>query len=163
MEEQYLNELIHSTALIDELQKRIAEFDAIVAGPYLSRLTCEVARKFPDKAIILPCFHDEPLARLQAWRDAYGEAAGIFFHSPQEQEFAQAVLGINVPGSQVIGTVVGDEQGDPQRGRQLVGTDRPYVVYCGRYHPQKRLPELIAFADQYRQQHPDRFAFVFMG
>jgi glycosyltransferase involved in cell wall biosynthesis len=104
VETEYLTHSIQSSALMDVLQRRQRDFDAIITCPYLHGLTFRVVQVFPEKTLLLPCFHDEPAARLRSWIDVYGNAAGLLYHTPEEQEFAQTVLGLNHPGATLIGT-----------------------------------------------------------
>lgn len=162
-ERDYLANSVNSDGLLDSLRRRINEFDAVVVGPYSVGLTHAVARAFPDKTLLLPCFHDEPLAYLRAWRDAYGEVGGVLYHTPEEQDFAEGNFGLNHPRAACCGTFVDAETpGDAERGRATVGSPR-YVVYCGRYCEEKGLPALVDAARAYAAAHPDRFRFVFMG
>jgi glycosyltransferase involved in cell wall biosynthesis len=164
VEQAYLVDSIHSSRLIDALWSRREDFDAIIAGPYLFGLTLDVARAFPEQTLLLPCFHDEPFARLPAWTRSYGSVGGILYHSPEEQAFAQTRLGINHPSATCIGALVDTEnEGNPEAGRELANTDRPYIVYCGRFSAQKELPALLDWAQKYLAQHPERFTFVFIG
>jgi glycosyltransferase involved in cell wall biosynthesis len=162
-EEQYLRNSVHSTRLVEEVRRRADGFDAILTGPYLFGLSCDVAREFPDRTVLVPCFHDEPLARLQVWRHVYGRVAGLLFHSPEEQALAQADLGLNCPGAACVGIWLDVEPpGDAEGGRQRVGADR-YLVYCGRYVPPKGLPTLLEFARRYHEDRGGRFMFAFLG
>ena len=79
VEERYLRHSIHSAALIDALRR--GNFDAIVAGPYLFGLSADVAQAFPERTLLVPCFHDEPLARLTLWPRLYCELGGILYHT----------------------------------------------------------------------------------
>ena len=76
----------------------------MIVGPYLFGLTHDVAGLLSAKTLLLPCFHDEPLARLQAWLGAYTQVGGILYHTPEEQDYAERVLGMNHPRANVIGT-----------------------------------------------------------
>ena len=164
VEQEYLQHSIHSARLMEELHRRAEDFDAVVAGPYLHGLTWDVAREFPERSIVVPCIHDEPFARLRAWPRVYGGVGGIWYHSQEEMRFAEAELGLNHPGGVYIGTWLDTEKsGDASRGRRLVGTDRPYLVYAGRYSDHKNLPTLLEFAQRYSDANPNRFIFVFMG
>jgi glycosyltransferase involved in cell wall biosynthesis len=156
-------EALRSSRLIEALDKRADEVDAIIVGPYLIGLTQQVAKRFPEKTLLLPCFHDEPAAREYSWRTIFANIAGILYHSAPEQAFAEAELALNQPGAEVIGTALDCTAGDARRGRALVGSPWPYVVYCGRYSAEKGLPGLLEFVRDYAHAHPDRFAFVFMG
>ena len=67
LEEEYLRDSIHSSRLLEALRRQLSGFDAVVVGPYLHSLTYDVARAFPGKTLLLPCFHDEPFLHLRAW------------------------------------------------------------------------------------------------
>lgn len=164
LEAEYLAHSVHSGKLLAALRQRIQDFDAVIVGPYLNGLTVEVARQFPEQTLLLPCFHDEPFARWQTFREVFGQVAGILYHTAEEQDFAQAVLGLNHPGAFRIGTFLGlPELGRPERGRALAGGGRRYAVYCGRYSAEKGLPTLLDHARRYAEEHPERFMFVFVG
>ena len=159
----YLENSLRSSRLLDALRTQ-SPFDAIFVGPYLLGLTFDVARAFPDRTVVLPCYHDEPFARLGALRSAYESAAGVLYHSAEERQFAEAELGLNHPNAHVLGARVDiDGPGDANRGRVQVGGGRRYVLYCGRYHAEKGLPELFDFAARYSAAHPEQFTFAFAG
>lgn len=163
-EEEYLQRSIHSTRLIEELLRRETEFDAVIVGPYLHGLTVDVAREFPEKTIVAPCFHDESYSRFRAWPTVYGGVGAIWYHSEEEKKFAEAELGLNHPGGVCVGTWLDTEtRGDAQRGRELAGADGPYLVYVGRYSEYKNFPTLLGFAHKYNEANPDRNTFVFIG
>jgi O-antigen biosynthesis protein len=162
-EEAYLTHSLHSGRLLDALRRRAGEFDAALVGPYLFGLTHDIAREFRERVLLLPCFHDEPLARLRVWRRAYAEVGGLLYHSPEEQAFAERELGLNHPGAVCCGTLVDEAPGDARRGREAAGTDRRYLVYAGRYSAHKNLPLLLDYAGRYHAAHPGRFHFVFLG
>jgi glycosyltransferase involved in cell wall biosynthesis len=161
VEAEYLRHTVRSTALVEALARRIGEFDAVIVGPYLFGLTWDVARRFPDKTLLLPCFHDEPMARLRAWLHVYGHVGGILYHSPEEQDFAQTILGLNHPNAVEIGTLVKVDDSTSEDGNQAA--PGLYLVYCGRYSEQKELPRLIDYARRYHERNPGRFRFVFLG
>jgi glycosyltransferase involved in cell wall biosynthesis len=154
---------IHSEALLQELGRRAADFDLVLTGPYLGGLTADVARRWPEKTVVVPCFHDEPLARHPVWQEMYSRVAGLLYHSAEEQAFAEGALGINHPGSAVVGTHIDTASpGDPARGRATAGA-ASYVLYCGRYSSEKGLPLLVEYARRLAADHPEQVRFVFTG
>lgn len=162
-EQAYLAHSLHASRLLDALRRRHEAFDAFLVGPYLFGLTHDVARAFPERTLVVPCFHDEPLARLRAWRETYAAVGGLLYHSPEEQTFAEAELGLNHPGAACVGTWLDTTlAGDAARGQAEAG-GRRYLVYCGRYSPQKNVPLLLEYARRYAQEHPGRFGVVFAG
>jgi O-antigen biosynthesis protein len=160
IEQRYLEHSLHSTPLVETLRQRQDEFDAIVVGPYLFGLTYDVAQALPAKTLLVPCFHDEAIARLRVWPLVYGRVGGILYHSPEEQDYAQAVLGMNHPNSCEMGTLLDLDTGELPAPAPSA---RPYVVYCGRYSAQKGVPELLEWGARYQSDYPERFDFVFMG
>jgi glycosyltransferase involved in cell wall biosynthesis len=162
LEQRYLETSIHSSALIEALRQRRDDFDAVITGPYLFGLTADIVKEFAAKTLLVPCFHDEALARLQIWQLQYGNVGGILYHSVEEQNFAQQQLGINHPNAWEIGTCV-------PISREVASTSlpanrcRPYVVYCGRYSEQKNVPLLLEWARRYQTERPDQLDFVFVG
>ena len=159
----FLEQTSVSRALIASLESRQSEFDAIIVGPYANGLTCEVARRLGAKTLLMPCFHDEPLARQPLVKKAFVEVGAFLFHSRDEQDFARTVLGLSHPNSEVIGTFLDGPAGDAERGRRLTRSDLPYAVYCGRYCREKNVPELLDWIQRYEAAHPGRFRFVFAG
>ncbi|HZZ82491.1 MAG TPA: glycosyltransferase [Gemmataceae bacterium] len=156
-ERHYLQHSIHSAALLDALRQRCDDFDAILVGPYLFGLTADVVRAFTSKTLLVPCFHDEPLARLALWPRLYNSVGGILYHSEPEQQYAQVRLGVNHPNAQVIGTCIRLDRAEP------VPSSRPYVVYCGRYSAQKNLPLLLDWMRRYQASHPEQLDLVLVG
>lgn len=164
VEEEFLAAAPRSDALLEALRQHSEEFDAIITGPYSNALSQAVALAIPEKTLLLPCFHDERLAYLKCWLTAFDAIGGMLYHTPEEQELGQSKIGLNHPRAACCGTYVSAEApGDPERGRVTVGSTLPYVVYCGRYSEEKGLPPLLAAARAYADEHPRRFAFVFMG
>jgi glycosyltransferase involved in cell wall biosynthesis len=159
----YFAHSIQSSRLLEALRQRIDEFDAVIVGPYLLGLTHAVARTFPDKTILLPCFHDEAFARLAATRETYEQVAGILYHSPEEQELAERDLGVNHPNALCCGTFLNTASAEVPAAQGLRSELGRYVVYCGRYSDSKGVPRLIEYARRYHGRSHGRFTFVFMG
>ena len=161
LEQRYLAHSIHASALIVALQRR-DDFDAIITGPYLFGLTADIAAAFPDKTLVVPCFHDEPLARLKLWPTLYGNVGGVLYHSAEEQDLAQQRLGVNHPNSREIGTSIA--LGDQAAPRfHSASIHRPYVVYCGRYSAQKQVPLLLDWMARFQAEQPGSLDLVLMG
>jgi glycosyltransferase involved in cell wall biosynthesis len=161
VEATYLEHSIRSRQLLAKLAERIDEFDAVIVGPYLFGLTWEVARTFPDKTLLLACFHQEPLAHLQCWPATYGQVGGILYHSSEERALAQTELGVNHPNSVEIGTVL--ELQPAASTRTVPFAAKRYLVYCGRYSRQKEVPRLLEYVGRYQADKPGRFGLAFMG
>ena len=153
----------YSQRLLDKYASRRNEFDACLVGPYGNGLTCEVVRLNPERTLLVPCFHREPLASQPRLASLFSRVGGLLFHSDAERRFAENELGVTHPNSTVIGTWLPDKQGDPERGRRLVGADRPYLLYAGRFCREKNLSLLLDWLKSYAAQHPNQYRFAFIG
>lgn len=163
-EQEFLAHGLHSTALIERLRQRAGEFDAIIIGPYLSSLSVAAARIAPERTLLLPCFHDERFARLQCWQQAYGNVAGLLFHSDAERDLATTSLGFNHPHSVVIGALIHNTDFYSRETLEArLGKEPRSLIYCGRYSADKNLPRLLDWARRYSEERPERFTFVFTG
>jgi len=160
---QFLENSLGSSALLAELEARRDSFAAILVGPYLFKLTHDVASRFGEQVLLVPCFHDEPLAYVPAFREAYRGVGGLLFHSAAEARLTSERLAINHPRHGIVGTVLAESafQGDPAAGRRRCGEQ--YLVYCGRYCPEKGLDRLVQFMDQYVAVHGEGLRLVCLG
>ena len=162
-EQEFIRHSIHSEPLMAELTQRINDFDVVLTGPYLAGLTYDVCRAFPGKTLLAGCFHEEAVARLKIWQQAYRQVGGILYHSASEKAFAERSLGLNHPRSAVVGTWLEmDRKGVAERGRALAGSDS-YVLYCGRFSPQKNLPLLLEWFREFKLRNPERLVLVLVG
>ena len=91
---------------------------------------------------------------------AYGDVGGVLYHSPEEQQFAEGVLGLNHPRGGEVGTLIAVGEGPPAAARGLTGR---HLVYCGRYSRQKNVPLVLEFFERYQRERPGRFGLVFAG
>lgn len=162
-EAEFLDRLPQSERLIAAIRSH-GPFDAIITGPYLSRLSHDVARAFPQRTVLAPCWHDEPAARLDAWRKAYRDIAGVLYHSPEERQFAQTTLGLNHPNAQVLGAIVpANVPGDGGCGRKIVGGGRRYLLLAGRRCSEKGFDRLLSYFRRYAEANPGRFTLAVSG
>src|SRR5262249_25802046 len=90
---------------------------------------------------------------------------GVLYHTPEEQDYAQAVLGINHPRGREIGTWLDVPWEASPTPRPVQPNDgKPLtLIYCGRYSAQKDVPRLLEYAERYEAIRPGRFHWVFLG
>ena len=88
---------LQSSALNQYLHEHADDYVAVVFGPYLFGTSYWGMQGIPDKAIMLPCLHDEPAARFGMFREMLEAAAGIFFNAYPERDLAVNKLGVVNP------------------------------------------------------------------
>jgi glycosyltransferase involved in cell wall biosynthesis len=112
---------------------RVGEgFDAVVFSPYLFWTTAVGMQAVADRAVVMPCLHDEAYARLEVLRPVLGAPASVWFLSEPEHELAHR-LGPVAARHVVTGAGVHVPAGyDPEGFRRRHGIERPFALYAGR-------------------------------
>lgn len=113
------------------------DHDAIVFAPYLFGTTFWGAQSWPERTIVIPCLHDEPMAYLPPIRKMLTSVAGLAFNSRGEQSLAERILG------PVRGSVVGLGFSEPRQPARPGFAERHalqrYFLYAGRIEQGKRV------------------------
>jgi glycosyltransferase involved in cell wall biosynthesis len=124
------------------------DYDAIVLSPYLFWTTIYGAAILPERAIIMPCLHDEAYAWLSIVRESLASVGGVWFLSEPEHQLGHRIAAGLAPLHSVVGAAVDvPDSYDPDGFRSRHGITRPFVFYAGRREEGKGWTELLrAFA-----------------
>jgi glycosyltransferase involved in cell wall biosynthesis len=118
--------------IFEYLMRYGERYDAIVFSPYLFWTTSVCAPLVAERAVVVPCLHDEPYARLDILRPVLSSPALVWFLSGPEHELAHR-LGPVTRHHSVTGAGVPVPAGyDPDGFRDRRGLHRPFVLYAGR-------------------------------
>jgi glycosyltransferase involved in cell wall biosynthesis len=108
------------------------DFDAVVFSPYLFWTTVVGLRTVAEKAVVMPCLHDEMYARLEVFRHVLGDPAAVWFLSEPEHALAHR-LGSVASSHTVTGAGVHvPDAYHPEEFKRRHGIERPFVLYAGR-------------------------------
>jgi glycosyltransferase involved in cell wall biosynthesis len=122
--------------LFDHLLRHGREYRAVVFAPYLFWTTTVCLPVVADRAVVMPCLHDEFYARLDVVRPVLADAARVWFISEPEHELAHR-LGPVAP-HEVTGAGFDPPAGyDPDGFRHRHRLRRPFVLFAGRREPEK--------------------------
>jgi glycosyltransferase involved in cell wall biosynthesis len=108
------------------------DYDTIVFSPYLFWTTTVCMPLVADRAVVVPCLHNEPYAHLEVIRPVLRDPASVWFLSEPEHQLAHHLgpvaarhvvtgAGVDVPASY-----------DPGGFRSRHGITRPYLLFAGR-------------------------------
>ena len=96
-----------------------------------------------DRAVVMPCLHDETYAHLDVMRHVLSLPASVWFLSGPEHDLAHS-LGPVTPHHSVIGSGMDvPKQYDPDEFREEYGIDEPFILYLGRREADKGWPWLV--------------------
>ncbi len=148
----WIKNSVNSRALCAHLQERGADYDRIVAGPYLFGLTYFAARVHPEKTLLVPCLHDEGFAYVGLIRGMFRDARGVLFNSQPEQELGMRLYDLPVRKCSVVGMGLNAFEADPLAFACLRGIVAPYVIYSGRREDAKGIPLLLDYLALFRSR-----------
>lgn len=161
-----LRNQVYSPALSAYLRQHRDEYRAVLIAPYPFGVTLDAAAAAgPNKAIWIPCLHNEPMARWTVVREALEGARGILFNTHAEQLLAAETLGIVNPWHAVVGTGVPEDAppGNRELFRERYSLSGPVIMYAGRSIPQKNVPLLIEMVQRYRREVNPALTLLLVG
>ncbi|HUY10969.1 MAG TPA: glycosyltransferase, partial [Candidatus Dormibacteraeota bacterium] len=134
---RFVRDNIGSSDLVAHLSARARTYDAVLFIPYLYGTTLRAWESVRDRAVIIPCLHDEAYAYLEPIADLMRGAARLLFNSRGEFELARRLFGPGiVPRSHVVGSGIAlPAETDPSP----VAPGERYLLYLGRWDEGKNV------------------------
>jgi len=161
---RWAEESVSSPALFAYLVDHRLEYDAVCFAPYLFGTTLWGVQMVPERAVLIPCLHDEPFAHLGMVRGAFEACRGFIFNSPPEAELARKLYAIDGRPAGIVGLgfdrPVRGDVADFRRRHRLEG---PILLYLGRKEAGKNVPLLIEYATRYRATFRTDLTLVLAG
>jgi glycosyltransferase involved in cell wall biosynthesis len=144
----WLNALFRTPALFEALWRERERFLAIVFAPYLFWTTTVAMPAVAERAVVMPCLHDEVYARLEVMRHVLSLPASVWFLSEPEHELAHNLGPVSEHHSVVGAGMDVPDKYDPDAFRSEYGIDEPFALYLNRRETDKGWPWLLdCFAD----------------
>ena len=140
----WMREGVNSTALYEEILRRESEFEKIFFAPYLFSTTFWGSLMLTEKAVLIPCLHDENYAYLDVIASMFRQVKGCLFNSLPEKELAYSLYG-EISGGEVG---MGFEAFSEEYLLSLKNNfeiDSPYLLYIGRKETGKNVQLLIDY------------------
>lgn len=163
-EETFMSEIINSQAMYDFLEKNQEEYEFFVGIPYMFGPIYQVAKRFPKKTLLIPCFHEEGYAHMSIFRECFSKVAGMFFNARPEKILANRLY--NLENVEQCVTGLGMEasmSGDAETFRKKYNITDPFVLYAGRKDREKNIYTLIEYFCMYKKRKPDSMKLVLIG
>ncbi|MBX9718543.1 MAG: glycosyltransferase [Microbacteriaceae bacterium] len=161
----YVDELewLSSGVWSSELGRFLAssDHDLVIFCPYLFGTTLWGAQVRPERAVILPCLHDEPYARFETVRRVLGGARGCIFNAPAEERLARRLCQFRDGGVVGLGFDAPDEAA-PAGFAERHGLGR-YVLYAGRLEQGKRVDVAVEYATRHARERAGAPKLVLIG
>jgi glycosyltransferase involved in cell wall biosynthesis len=138
---KWMSESVNSSKLYLWLKENQKDFDLIFFAPYLFGTTFFGSLSVADKAVLIPCLHDEAYAYTKVVGSMIRQAKGCLFNTDAERRLAERLYG-GVRGG-VVG--MGFDPLKDQNFPRYFSDDKPYILYLGRKETGKNCHTLIDF------------------
>ena len=151
-----------SRGMVDYLAGSSADFVLLFSYRYYHAY--HVARRIPQKSILVPTAERDPAIGLSIFAPVFRAVRALMYNSHEERAMIQAASGnTSVPGVVVgVGSEV-PEHSDPERFRQKFRITRPFAIYIGRIDENKGCKELFDYFRRYAATFPDGLDLVLIG
>ena len=153
-----------STGLFEFLLWQRSSYDVFVFFTYLYATTYFGLQLVPDKAVLVPTAHDEPVIYLPLFRSLFNLPRLIVYNTEVERRFVERISGNYHVPSAVVGVGIDlptDLSGE--RFRQKYGLDGDFVAYVGRVVASKNCDELFDHFLRFRHGYEGDLKLVVMG
>src|SRR5579872_6482038 len=153
-----------SPALVDYAVKTGAGFDFVLLFSYRYYHAWHIARRLPDKSIIVPTAERDATIGLSIFGPVFRGVRAVMYNSPEERAMIQAATGnTHVPAVVVgVGSDVPDRP-DADRFRRKFKMARPFAIYIGRIDENKGCRELFSHFRRYAATFPRGMDLVLIG
>lgn len=163
-EEAFISNMVNSTDLYDYISEHSDEYSFFVYIPYMFGTTYFGIRACPEKAVMIPCFHDESYAYMGRFRELFAQVRGMIFNARPEMELAERLYDTSKVEKILMG--IGMDTGitsDAERFRKKFGIDSPFILYAGRKDKGKNVDTLLRYFDEYRRRNQTDLRLVLIG
>lgn len=165
-EDIFLNEMVNSPELYEYIGEHKDEYSVFVYIPYMFGTTYFGVKTCPEKAVLIPCFHDEAYAYFRRFAEVFPKAAGMVFNARPEAELAERLYGFSKSGTKTIVMGIGmdtDITAEPARFREKYGIDKPFILYAGRKDEGKNVHTLLKYFSEYKKRNGSDLQLVLIG
>lgn len=163
-EQIFVNEMVNSTDMYKYISKHQDEYALFVYIPYMFGTTYFGCKACPEKAVLIPCFHEEAYIYMDVFKKMFSQVRGMIFNAQPEKEIAQRVYDLSDVETIVPG--LGMNTGltfDAERFRCKYDITDDFILYAGRKDVGKNIYTLIHYFEEYKKRNPGSMKLILIG
>lgn len=163
-EKIYMKEMINSPKMYKYMEKFQEEYSLFVFIPYMFGTTYYGMQVCPQKAVLIPCLHDESYIYMELFKKLFKRIAGMIFHSQPEYELANRTYDLKHVKTAVLGEgVYTDLKYDADRFRKKYKISNPFILYAGRKDEGKNVHVLLKYFEEFKRRNTSDLKLVLIG
>lgn len=160
----YLRENVNSVQLYQYIKNHLSDYDAFIFIPYMFGTTYYGILQCHEKAILIPCFHDESYIYNKNYKNAFEKLKGIIYHAEPEKLLANRVFDLSNVKQGVLGEgVETDFSYDADRFRNKYNIHDDFILYAGRKEVGKQVDMLLDYFNEYKYHHNTDLKCILIG
>jgi glycosyltransferase involved in cell wall biosynthesis len=161
-EQIFVTELINSPDLYQYIREHREQY-VFLFMPYMFGTTYWGSRECPERAILIPCLHDEAYARMSVFHKMCEGVRGLLFNSAAEQSLADRLYNLDPKRLIVAGAPVNcDWTSNPQGFHRKYALSN-FFLYAGRTEQGKGADLLVEYFCRYLEESGRNEQLVFIG
>lgn len=160
----FLEEMVNSPRLMEYLRTHGAEYDVILFIPYMFGTTYYGVQECRERAVLIPCFHEESYAHMSSFAREYSRIAGMVFNAAPEKTLTEGLMDLSRVETVVMGIGMDtDIRGDGAYFREKYGIREDYILYAGRKDKGKDVDTLLEYFARWKKRRPSGTKLVLIG
>ena len=163
-EEIFCREMINSPDMYKYIEQHKNEYHCFVGIPYMFGPVYQMCKICPEKAVLIPCFHEEAYIYMDVFKKAFSSIQGMIFNAEPEKVLAERVY--YTAGQKLITPGLGLDTGlvyDEERFRAKYDIWEPFILYAGRKDVGKNIYTLIRYFAEYKKRNKNNLKLVLIG
>jgi len=163
-EKEWVSQSVVSESLFKHIEESRDSFDVFIFVPYLFGTTYWGAQIVDEKAILIPCLHDEPYAHLKIFKELFDNVKAVMFNTEAERLLGKRLYDLPDWKTCVVG--MGMEPSgahDADRFRKNFRLSDPFVLYAGRREGGKNSDFLVEYFRVFKRHNRLDAKLAMMG
>ncbi len=160
----FAEEMVNSPDMYEYIGRHKEEYGLFVFIPYMFGTTYHGIQHCLDRAVLIPCFHNESYVYMEIFKEQFPKVAGMIFHAEPEAELARRVYDLSNVNYAVLGEgVYTDITYNGERFREKYRISDPFILYAGRKDVGKNIYTLIHNFAEYKSRNNNGLKLVLIG
>lgn len=160
----FLEEMVNSPDLYRYIAEHKEEYSYFIYIPYMFGTTYYGIQACPEKAVMIPCLHDESYAYMDSFKEVFKQVRGMIFNARPEMELAERLYDLSKVHTKLLGVGVNmDTEGDAERFRMNYKITEPFILYAGRKDAGKKVDLLLEYFAEYKKRNKNNVKLVLIG
>ncbi len=163
-EKDWISQSVVSDPLFKHLEQSRNSFDLFLFVPYLFGTTYWGAQVVAEKAVLIPCLHDEPYAHLRIFKELFDNVKAVMFNTEAERRLGKELYDLPDRKTCVVGMGMEPAGSYNSDGfRKKFRFSEPFILYAGRREGGKNSDLLVEYFRVFKRHNRSDVKLAMMG